>query len=66
MGYEFILFALALYKAYIHYREAPNKAWFGSRLVGVIVRNSIMYFTWFVFLHSTMPYLYPWLTADLR
>ncbi|KAF7343872.1 hypothetical protein MSAN_01968500 [Mycena sanguinolenta] len=44
MGFEFILFALASYKAYVHYREAPNKTWFGSRLVGVIFRDSILYF----------------------
>ncbi|KAJ7848484.1 hypothetical protein B0H14DRAFT_2767863 [Mycena olivaceomarginata] len=44
MGFESILFALALYKGYIHYRESPNKAWFGSRLVGVIFRDSILFF----------------------
>lgn len=48
MGFESILFALALYKGYIHYRESPNKAWFGSRLVGVIVRDSILFFAWCV------------------
>ncbi|KAJ7315431.1 hypothetical protein DFH08DRAFT_715574, partial [Mycena albidolilacea] len=41
MGFESVLFALALYKGYIHYRESPNKAWFGSHLVGIIFRDSI-------------------------
>ncbi|KAF7328103.1 hypothetical protein MSAN_02490100 [Mycena sanguinolenta] len=44
MGFEFILFALASHKAYVHYREAHNKIWFGSRLVGVVFRDSILYF----------------------
>jgi len=44
MGFDSILLALALYKGYIHYWESPNKAWFGSRLVGVIVRDSILFF----------------------
>ncbi|KAJ7848478.1 hypothetical protein B0H14DRAFT_2767834 [Mycena olivaceomarginata] len=44
MGFESILFALSLYKGYIHYRESPNKAWFGSRLVGIIFRDSILFF----------------------
>jgi hypothetical protein len=48
MGFESILFALSLYKGYIHYRESPNKAWFGSRLVGIIFRDSILFFAWCV------------------
>ncbi|KAJ7315426.1 hypothetical protein DFH08DRAFT_972123 [Mycena albidolilacea] len=44
MGFESILFALSLYKGYIHYQESPNKAWFGSRLVGIIFRDSILFF----------------------
>lgn len=59
MGFESILFALALYKGYIHYRESPNKAWFGSRLVGIIFRDSILFFAWCVLVSFYNPTLTP-------
>jgi hypothetical protein len=59
MGFESILFALALYKGYIHYRESPNKAWFGSRLVGIIFRDSILFFAWCVLIYFYTPTLTP-------
>ncbi|TFK36233.1 hypothetical protein BDQ12DRAFT_667934 [Crucibulum laeve] len=42
--YDFVLFALALYKSIRHLRQLPSKNWTTAILMNIIIRDSLLYF----------------------
>jgi hypothetical protein len=58
MIFDTIVFLLVARKAYIHYQTLPDKSWRGGNasLMGVLVRDSVLYFFWYV-IHPPVPSL---------
>ncbi|KAF5386062.1 hypothetical protein D9615_002702 [Tricholomella constricta] len=44
MGFEFILLCLVLFKGILHYRGLQGTSWSTSRIVSVLLRDSLLYF----------------------
>ena len=51
ISYDAVLLILVCYKAYEHFKLMPDKAWSGARLMNVLVRDSVLYFLWYVARH---------------
>lgn len=45
---EFIFLMLVCFKSFRHYKSLPNHAWRGTRLMNIMVRDSVLYFLWYV------------------
>lgn len=49
MLFDFVIFAFAMRKAYLHYQRLPKSAWTTSSLMAVLIRDSVLYFLWSVY-----------------
>ncbi|EGN91616.1 hypothetical protein SERLA73DRAFT_164430 [Serpula lacrymans var. lacrymans S7.3] len=58
MVFDCILFALAMFKSYQHYRQVPDKNWPGASVIRILTRDSFVFFliNFVVFLIATAAY----------